>query len=227
MKKAALLLFLLVLFVNGLFAQATNDAGLWATLNLEKKFKHNTFVFVTEELRLRENYTRLNLLYTDIGVGIKPAKILKVSLAYRLIEKAMLDNTFSYRHRLMLDITLKKKFGDVAVSFRERLQGEVRNVNSSNDGSLPEYYSRNKFEVKYDSGRKIKPYVSFEFRYQLHNPRMVEVDHLWHRARCAFGIDYEKNKRDTFGLYYLLQGEYNVSAPQNLYIVGVEYSISL
>ena len=227
MKKIILFSFIFFCFNSKIFSQATNDAGLWATFNVEKKIKNNISFFLTEEYRLRENFTRTNLFYTDLGVAIRPYKYLKVSLAYRMIEKNLIDNTFSYRHRIMLDITVKKKFGNVAVSYRQRLQSEVRNVYSSENGHLPEWYSRNKVEVKYDLGKRITPYVAAEFRYQIHNPRALESDKTWHRNRFILGLDYQMNNENSFGLYYLIQQEYNVSAPQNLYIVGLEYSLSL
>lgn len=226
MKKKFLLFGILIAFnING-FSQSTNDAGLWTTFNLEKKLKHNVFVFGTEELRLRENFTRLNLLYTDLGVGIRPFKFLKVSLAYRMIDKFIEDNTFSYRHRLMLDISLKSKSGPFTLSYRHRLQAEVRNVYSSAFGSLPEWYSRNKFELKYDINKPVTPYVAVEFRYQINNPRNVEANKLWHRNRYFAGFDYKINDKKSLGLYYMVQQEFNVSAPQNQYIVGLEYSLS-
>ena len=225
MKKGLFILFYLTTVT--LFAQVSNDAGLWCTFNIEKKVKSNAFVFATEEYRVRENFTRTNLFYTDLGFGIKPFKFLKVSLAYRLIEKNQDDDTYSYRHRVMLDITAKKKFGNYAISYRQRLQAEVRNVYSSATGSLPEWYSRNKFEIKYDFGKPIIPYIAAEFRYQIHNPRMLESEGTWHRNRYFAGIDYKRNEKSTFGLYYMMQREYNVTAPQNLYIVGIEYSLSI
>jgi hypothetical protein len=162
-----------------------------------------------------------------LGAEYRPAKFLKAALAYRLIEKNQFDGTYSFRHRIMLDITLKKKVGKFALSYRNRLQREIRNINTSESGILPEWYSRNKFTVKYDLGKAITPYVSAEFRYQIVNPRARESDGTWHRNRYAAGIDYKRNDRNTFGLYYLIQNEYNVSAPQNLYIIGIEYSLSL
>jgi hypothetical protein len=226
MKKIVLLIIMFGL-TYGLVAQTTNDAGLWATFNIEKKLNEKISLFATEEFRLRENFTRVNLFYTDLGVEYRPAKVLKVALAYRLIEKNLIDDSYSYRHRLMLDITLKKKFDKFVLSYRHRLQREVRNIYTSEDGFLPEWYSRNKFTVKYDTDKAIVPYIAAEFRYQIRNPRQVESDGLWHRNRYFAGLDYKVNDKSTFGLYYLVQQEYNVSAPQNLYIVGIEYSLSL
>ena len=226
MKK---LLSLFVFSFGIIFSAAAqyDDAGLWTTVNVEKKLRNNFHVLLTQEFRLKENFSQINLFYTDIGFGYRPLNFLKVELAYRLVEKRLITDFYSTRHRLMLDITLKKKLGYFDVAYRHRLQREVRNVNSSENGRVPEWYSRNKLTVKYDLQKKYTPYISTELRYQIDDPRNIESDQTWHRARYASGIDYELNKKNKFGLYYLIQREWNVSLPENLYIIGLEYTMSL
>ncbi len=224
--KHIILVFLCMLSFLGK-AQVINDAGLWTTLNFEKKLNKKFAILLTEEFRMRENITRLNLFYTDLGISYKPAEFFKASISYRWIDKYQVEGYFSFRHRFSLDLLFKKKIENFIVSYRHRLQREVRDINSTYDGRLPEWYSRSKVEVKYDIGKRLTPYVSFEARYQINNPRMQESDNTWHRSRYALGFNYEMNKRNTLGAYYLIQNEYNVSSPQNQYIIGLEYSLSL
>ncbi len=121
MKKTVFFFLFIIGFNAEIFPQASNDAGLWGTFNLEKKVKHNVSFFLTEEYRLKENFTQTNLFYTDFGAAVRLYKFLKVSLAYRVIEKNLVDNTFSFRHRLMLDSVLKKKVGSFGLSYRQRI----------------------------------------------------------------------------------------------------------
>jgi len=209
------------------FSQPVNDAGLWTTINIEKKLKNNLSVFLREEFRLKENFSQINLFYTDIGAGYRPANFLKVAVAYRFVEKHLITGFYSTRHRLMLDIILKKKFGDFDWAYRHRLQTEVRNVNSSENGRSPEWYSRSKFIVKYDLQKKYTPYASCELRYQIDDPRSIESDQTWQSARYALGFDYELDKKNTLGFYCLIQREWNVSLPENQYIIGLEYSLTM
>ena len=214
-------------FYTTAFGQASNDAGLWCTFNLEKPLGTKFSVFLTEEYRVRENFTRNNLFYTELGVSIKPVDFMKVSVSYRNIQKFTEDDAISFRHRGTLDIVFKKKFGSIGFAFRQRFQTEYRNIYSSELGAIPEWYTRSKLTVKYDFGKPITPYIATELRYQINNPRMVEIDKLWHRARFIGGLDYKRSDRHSFGLYYLVQREWDVPSPQNLYIVGLEYSITL
>lgn len=218
----------ITLFNNKLFAQAVYpDAGSWNTFNVDYKLNKKLSGVFTEELRFKENFSRLNLFYTNLGLEYKFSDFFKAALVYRFIEKFQDDNSFSFRHRLMLDLTIKKKFGKIGFSYRQRIQAEKRDIYSSDIGYLPEWYSRNKFTLKYDTDKRYTPYVAVELRYQFRNPREWQSDKTWHRSRYSIGIDYKINKKSTFGLYYLIQREFNVVLPQNLYIVGLEYSISL
>ena len=213
---------------NSLFGQVYySDAGSWNTLNIDCKINKKFTGLFTQECRIKDNFTRLNLFYTNLGLEFKFNDFFKAALVYRFIEKYQDDNSFSFRHRLMLDLTLKKKFGKVGFSYRQRIQVEERDIYSSNIGNIPEWYSRNKFALKYDTDKRYTPYAAVEFRYQFRNPRAWESDNTWHRNRYSFGVDYKINKKSTFGLYYLIQREFNVVLPQNQYIIGLEYSLSL
>lgn len=109
---------------------------------------------------------------------------------------------------------------------RTRLQGELQDYYTSEFGKIPEFYLRNKFEVKYDISHWT-PYVSVEFRYQIYERKTPETNGLYHRARPALGLDYKINKRNSCGLYYLIQKEWNVSEIDELYMVGVQYTMKL
>ena len=136
------------------------DAGMWNTFSLEKPINQKfSFVFV-EEIRLRENFTRLNLFYTNIGASYKPFEFMKVSFVYRHIDKWIYEQkNFSYRHRLMLDIAVRKKVPPLILTYRHRLQAEERDLFTSDDGMLPEWFSRNKIDVKLDLGKRYAHYI--------------------------------------------------------------------
>lgn len=224
-------IFLFLLFLKSgvsSFAQSQpEDAGMWNTFSIEKEFTKKFSVGIDEELRLRDNFSRLNLLYTNLGVSYKVIKGIKVSLIYRSIEKYLGDNrTFSYRNRLMLDISYRYKISELTFAYRSRLQSEVRDYYSSQKGKIPEWFWRNKFEFKYDI-KKYTPYLGTEIRYQIKDPRNPETNEGWHRLRVYWGVDYNINKRNSVGVYYLIQREYGVYNPQNFYILGLQYSLTI
>lgn len=232
--KSRILLILFFYFSSSLtsigFAQVKptySDAGSWNTLNLDFALNKKFSVLLTQELRLKENYSRLNLLYTEFGLEYAPNKIFKTSLVYRMTDKYMDENVFSYRHRLMWDIGLKYKFNRIGINYRNRVQVEYRNVMSSLTGTIPEWYWRARFGINYQLTKKIVPYFSTEFRYQLRDIRNEESQELWHRVRFQLGVDYKPNKYSKIGLYYLVQRAFNTNTLEHQYITGLEYSVSL
>ena len=203
------------------------DAGSWNTFAVSYGLNKNFALLFTEELRLRENYSRLNLFYTNLGVEFKMNRYFKTSLVYRWIDKYQDEDVFSFRHRIMWDATVKFPYKKFTLAYRHRLQIEARNLQSSESGFMPETYSRNKFELSYDINDRLGTYISAELRYQFHDPRNIESEGTWHRSRFQGGFDYELSASSKCGIYYLIQREYNVSTPENLYITGLEYSLSL
>jgi hypothetical protein len=231
-KNKIILLFIVGLaIVKSSNAQSVNyaDFGSWNSFSVEAKFNKKISAIFNEECRLRENISQLNLFYTELGIQYRPYSFLKTSLVYRWIDKYQYeDETFSFRNRLMWDVNVKKSLNKkLTIAFRHRLQAEKKDWFSSERGYLTEWYSRNKFNLKYQLIKKIDAYAAVEFRYQLHDYRNLESEHLWHRNRYQIGADYSINDSNEFGIYYLVQKEFNVSLPENFYVIGLQYALTI
>lgn len=202
---------------------------MWNTFSLQKSINKKIYVALDQELRLDENYSHLNLFYTNLGAGYKFTKNFKAEVTYRFIQKYQPDGFFSLRHRIMIDLLHKKKFSKVIVINRLRYQTEIKDYLTSELGKYPEQYFRYKIELKLDLDKKITPFISSEIRYQLdvQNGSRSEYNGEVHRIRNAAGFDYKINGSNTFSIYYLIQNEFYISSPENNYILGLQYSINL
>jgi outer membrane receptor protein involved in Fe transport len=225
----SIFLALFVLFIGlQCHAQSTKvypDAGAWNTLSLDFVLNKKWTILFAEELRMRENYSRVNLFYTNLGMEYKINKNFKTSLVYRWINKVIDDNSISFRHRLMWDFTGKLPFKQRwSIAYRHRLQMEFRDVYADPNGKIPEWYSRNKVELAYQITEKLSASLSAEFRYQIYNRRFEASQHTWHRMRFQGGVDYKLDDNNKFGAYYLIQREFNLPQPQRIYITGLEYA---
>lgn len=227
--KVKIILFFCSLFllISPSYSQQSNDAGMWTTLSLQHALTKKITLVVDQEFRLKENYQRINLFYTNIGIDYKFNKYLKISPTYRTIQKKRLEGTYSYRHRLMLDVTVKKKFNKLTLSERVRYQAEVQDFNTSKKGKSIEQFLRFKTDVKFAATNKITPYYSCEFRYQIHAPRGDGplYDNAFHRVRNVLGVEYELNKKNSVNIYYLYQTEFDISTPESIYILGIGYTL--
>ncbi|MBC7410888.1 MAG: DUF2490 domain-containing protein [Bacteroidia bacterium] len=227
MTKVYLILFIVFSLVNFTYAQPTQDVGAWFTFNIDYEFKPKLTLLVTQELRLRENISALNLTYNDVGIQYTPIKSIKTSIVYRGIQKYSWENPVSFRHRIMWDVVLKHKFNNIVLQYRSRLQAEVKNYYTSIIGKNIEYFWRNKLALKYELNKRITPYLALEVRTQLHDPRNQFYDSETHRLRYQLGMDYKISQKKTIGIYYLIQDEFNLPNTQDQYIVGLEYSITI
>lgn len=213
-----------------LTAQIAKDAGMWNTLTIQHAFSKKINVVIDQEFRLRENYQRINLFYTNVGIDYKINKNLKISPTIRFIQKKMLNGNYSFRNRFMLDVTAKKKFlNKWTISERVRYQIEVADYNTSEKGKLSEQFLRLKTDLKYQINKKIEPFYSIEFRYQIRDPKGQgpKYNNQFHRVRNVLGAEYKHNDRHSFNVYYLYQTEFNINTPESIYILGVGYTITI
>jgi hypothetical protein len=211
---------------TSLYAQEEHDAALWTTLNIQKKLTQSWVIQFTEEFRLRDNFRQLNLFYSDFCLEYRKLDWFRFGVSYRWINKYQAEGWFSYRHRLTLDAIFRSKWRRFGFSYRNRLQTEVQDLNNSADGRIPEWYSRHRVELKYNTKGRFQPFVAYEARFQVKDPRRRESDGLWHRNRFSAGVQYEIDKRNSVSLYYLIQREFSVSSPQQLYVAGLEYNFN-
>jgi Protein of unknown function (DUF2490) len=202
------------------------DFGIWNTCNITYKLNSKWGLLFTQEWRIRENASRLNLFYTNFGVNYSLLKGVKVGLIYRHIDKYLETNNFSFRNRLMWDVSYKKDVKQFNFSFRHRLQVEWTDFLTSDFGREPQWFSRIKGEIGYDIG-KFTPNISTEFRAQWTDPRNNEDDDNLSRNRTIFGLDYALNDAIKLGTYYLHQEEFNTVTPQIINIIGLEFNLNL
>ncbi len=230
MRFNKLIILFLGCFIGSIsFAQKSKDAGMWLTLSLQHPIAKKLNITLDQELRIKENYQRINLFYTNVGLSYRVNKFLKIEPTYRSIQKKQFEGYYSYRHRFMLDVIVKKKLSKFTMAERVRYQTEVADFYTSKKGMLAEQFLRFKTDLKYSLSEKITPYISCELRYQIHSPKGdgPNYDNGFHRIRNVAGIEYQVNKKNSINLYYLIQSEYYISTPESIYILGLGYSLTI
>lgn len=227
MKLKKLLLIIPVLLLGRVASAQTEDFGSWMTVSFNKGIVGNLQFNFDQELRLRNNLTDLNLIYTNLGLTYKVNKAFRVATVYRFIDKHKDDGTWGIRHRGYVDLIFRFKPAKFTIGYRARFQSEWRGAGYTGEfGRVPEVYIRNLFKIGYKINDQFSPYVGSELRWQVQNPRIPYHDGF-DRTRFMAGTDYNFNDNNTLGLYFLLQKEWNVVDPETLYILGIEYSFSM
>ena len=118
---------------------------------------------------------------------------------------------------------MKKKIKPFQVQFRSRFQDQYSNIGRAPDDGVPEFYLRNKLNLKWDLDKPFAPYLSVELFSPLNYPGENAFDNIW----TAAGLDYEISKHHKVEIYYMIQKEVNVSKPQTDFILGLGYFYKL
>lgn len=221
MKLRSYFLFLILFFVPGLLplVAQVNDAGMWIGLDLEKKLGNGLTLQFSDEIRMNENISEVGTWFNEIGLDYKINKMISASIAYRLIQKRRVDDSYSTRHRYLINLNFKEKFGNFNFTFRTRYQSQYTDVLSSENGKSPDNYVRTRMVVKYDANRKYTPFLSGETFFYLNHPEGVVFDNY----RVSGGISYEWNKKSSLNLGYMMDREINVSDPWTNYIITLSW----
>lgn len=216
-KKIFTLLFLFASF--SVSSQEIKDAGLWLSLKLEKNINQKLSVDISEEIRFNENVTELGTIFTEVGGTYKFTDWFRLGGAYRFSNRKRLDDSYSTRHRYNIDLATRMKKEAYSLIYRTRFQSQYRDINSSEDGSVPEYYNRHKLTLRFTPGNILRPYISGETYHRLYGDSPYMLDNI----RFVAGTEVEINKHSTVDLFFLHQREVNVNRPDHDYIIGLGY----
>lgn len=220
MKKIRALI-IVFLFCSQAKAQV-KDAGLWLNFTIEKKFSKKIIAEISQELRFNENISELGTAFTEIGGGYKFNKKFTAGLYYRYIQKRQLNDYYLNSHRWFVDISYKRKIKKISFTLRQRVQAQVRAIETSSESKLPEYYMRTKLSIKFDLNKRYAPFIAGEIFYPVFNGEDLLIDNY----RVSAGLDFEFNKRHSVTLFYMINTEVNVNDPWTDYISGVSYKYS-
>ncbi len=132
--------------------------------------------------------------------------------------------SFNNKHRFHADFILKTDAGRYTLSSRSRIQTRYTNLNSSENGTIPNNYFRNKFGISYNVRKStFTPFASYEFFYMTNNSEGNEIN----QTRFTLGFKFRLKNRDRVSIFYRLSKEINVNNPQKLNIIGIRLTSKL
>jgi hypothetical protein len=199
-----------------------NDAGLWMSLNLEKKINPVFSATFSQEVRLYENISEVGTIFSDLGLQYKSGKHFKFAAAYRYSKKRRIDDTYDTRSGQYFDIAYRQDVKSFNLNLRMRYQLKNAELLSSAEGSSAANLLVPKVTIKYDPDGKYKPYVFAEPYYWLDVPS----DKMLEQLRFCGGVEYTFNRMHAVDLHYIFQKEYTSNQPYNDYVIGIDYSFT-
>jgi len=210
----ATILFSFIL-TSQIFAQR-KDFSIWENISLEKRIAPKLMLNFKHQGRISNNATQLKYYYFDIGLTYKINKSFQTAFGYRFIHNSTTENITSKRHRIYWMLCYKIKLKPFILSYRHILQSQVQDIYSSENGKLPNYFTRSKVAIKYDLN-KFTPYLATELKSGIIRWNQLVPN----KVRLFVGCNYKFNKLNEIELYYLLQKQISVNNPQTTYILGI------
>jgi hypothetical protein len=195
------------------------DAGLWLSVNVEKKVTPLFSAVFSEELRMDENISEAGTIFSDIGLQYKTGKHLKFAAMYRYSKKRRPDDSYETRWSQYIDIAYKQDIKPVTLNLRVRYQTKNSELfQASESGTLANLLIP-KLTLKYDPDRKYEPYIFAEPYFQLTNSSNDVLEQL----RFGAGVEYTFNRMHALDIHYIIQKKFTSQQSYADYIIGVDY----
>lgn len=225
--RRQLLIILLLLSAKIVTAQ-TYDFGT----ELEASYTHTiikgTEISISEELRFKQLSTRFSKTESTVGLSqtlfrkkLKPYGLrLKLGASYAFIYRFNSKHYYEDQHRLNLNVSLSKKFGDWAVGYRLRYQTTFRNERIGDYKYNPQMYLRNRIGVSYTFPDKPwKLSLTEECFLRLNHPSRNIVDEFRTVATASYQID----RHNTVSVHIKAATEVLVNNPDRFFALCFTY----
>jgi Protein of unknown function (DUF2490) len=209
--------FVYIFFVQLSHAQV-RDANLWLNLGVKKLVSNTTHVSFSMGTRIANNITARNYQFLQLGLNKKIFPWLSVAVSARVYQQTLLEYTRS-KYRLMADIIVKQKIGDIGISNRLRFQHDKSLIYNYESALLPTNKLRDKIEFAFRKGKKLQPSVSGELWFDLR-----PVYRTFNNLRLKTGFDYQHDKHHCFSFSVLYDRPINqIDVYTISYILGGSY----
>lgn len=194
------------------------DFRLWSRLAVKYDFSRYTRLTIEEEFRFYDNASRLEQNHTEIGVTHEITDRLEGGVFYRFIYEPDPERFYSIGHRSWLQLEYRIIDRDIRVSVRNRTQATYENYFSSENGKIPEWYTRYKIGGEYQPKRATWiPNASIEFWHILNPGGQAYID----KYRASAGIQYRPGDRIRYELSYMVQQDLQQGNPGTDHILGI------
>ena len=221
-RKVFTLLCIVSLYTLSIAAQE-KDFGIWTSAT----FRYDPFKKIEFNLelcnRLDENASRRDDTFLDLTAEYK-GSFWSAALLYRFSNERDVKRSYDLANRFGFQVVLKQDWKRFSFSLRTRIQSEFTNMYTSENGSIPQSYLRNRLKASYNiKGYPVNPYVSMEIYQGISGFSASEIE----KGRYIAGFDYKISKKHSTGLFFLYQPTMMSRVPRYNHILGIEYTFKL
>ena len=172
-----------------------NDFRARFSFALTKQLGQQHSITLDEELRLKDNWSQLDRIYTTLSYAYDVRPWFKAAAFYALIANDRgADRSMEMRHRFYLELTASYKTGAWNFSLRERPQATLHTAYVDPAvAAKTAWVLRHRLMAEYAvAGTGLKPYVFVELTQTLNAPETV--GNYLEKVRSSLGAKYAFNK---------------------------------
>lgn len=205
--KRILIGLVLMPLLGGVVHAGENATRFWQIFEFNWKPVKGLRLEVEKQVRYRDTFADVDSDITGFSGRYKVSGWLHLAAGYRYT--ALGDET---RHRLYSDLHLRWRQDTFTVTNRARLQKEFfREGNGNSSGMV----FRDRLEVSFLRGRKLRPYAGGEIFLGLDEQGKKE-----NKYRLTAGLDFRMTKQVRLSLFYHYQHDMGEKVNETDHILG-------
>ena len=196
-----------------------NDNQSWTEISFENTHSHSLRLDLAQGLRLNSQLSTFNQAFFELSLSYKDSNGLGINIPYRY---TIFEDKI--KHRLSFGALYQYSFEPVILKYHIKFYRLYENGKSDGeDGALLGNLIRNKFTIKYKSGKKINPYISGGL-FNLYNTDNNPLDEF----RASFGIEVDLPRKNSIKIFYIFKKEDIAKLnPDEINVFGISYRIKL
>ena len=211
--KLYIVCYLFILLAQCLYGADVNQS--WTKISFEKKIPFSLRLELSQGLRLKDYVATFNQSFFELSLSYKDSNGLKINIPYRY---TIFEDKI--KHRLSFGASYQYSIKPVILKYRIKFyrlyeNGEPLGEEGVTLGNL----IRNKFTIKYKSGKKINPYISGEL-FHIFNTD----NNLLDEYRTSLGIEINLPRKNSIIFFYIFKKEdITKSSPDEINVFGLSY----
>ena len=187
----------------------------WTKVSLDKKIPFSLKLELAQGLRLKDYVSTFNQAFFELSLSYKDSNGLRINIPYRY---TIFEDKI--KHRLSFAALYQYSFEPVSLKYHIKFYRLYENGESDGEDGAPlGDLIRNKFTIKYKSGKKTNPYIAGEL-FHLLSTNNNPLDEY----RASFGIEIDLPRKNSINFFYILKKEdITKSSPNEINVFGLSY----
>jgi hypothetical protein len=214
-------LTILLFFISLMTYSQKKDFGIWYGISAEHKISKKLEIDLSANIRTFNNASKIEEAFIEGGLGYALNKHFAVGGSYRLTKSIEDNNSYYFRHKIMLDVKGSFPVGNFSFSSRFRFQTGYKTYIQHENDIYPYYIGRIKFKAVYKTQTfPVDPYVYFETFCPMFSDKSGKIE----KNRYSAGAELNITKRHSVDLEYIFQRDY-LPHLSDISIISVNYNL--